>query len=174
MKDIYYWEEMKVNIIDTLKSCKECMMFNNKGRNTSFYPLLVGEAFEKIGIDLMGPFSVTKKGNKYIIVAIDYLTKIVEIDATNEKSALNVANFIYEKIICNHGCPESILSDNGRELYNAMIQTLCERLKIDKKFSSPYRPQTNGLVERTNRTLIAIIAKYVSKYEMEWDECLEQ
>ena len=67
------------------------------------------------------------------------------------------------------GC---ILSDNGKEFNNKLVMTLCEKLRIDKKFSSPYRPQTNGLVERTNQTLIAIISKYVFKYECDWDDCL--
>lgn len=110
--------------------------------------------------------------NKFIVIAIDYLTKIVELDALKEKSAVNVGNFIYEKIILNHGCPNVILSDNGKEFDNILIKTLCARLSINKKFSSPYRPQTNGLVERTNQTLIGIIAKYVHKEGCEWDDCL--
>jgi hypothetical protein len=54
------------------------------------------------------------KGNKFIVVAIDYLTKIVELDAIREKTAENIDNFIYEKIILNHSCPNIILSDNGK------------------------------------------------------------
>jgi transposase InsO family protein len=66
-----------------------------------------------------------------------------------------------------------ISSDNGKEFNNEMVKILCDKLKINKKFSSPYRPQTNGLVERTNQTLIAIISKYVTQYGCEWDVSLE-
>lgn len=59
---------------------------NEKARNRGIYPLLVGEAFEKIGIDFMGSFNQTKNNNKFIIVAIDYLTKNVEMAALNEKT----------------------------------------------------------------------------------------
>jgi hypothetical protein len=78
-----------------------------------------------------------------------------------------------KRIVLRYGCPDKILSDNGKEFKYEMVSILCNRLKIEKKFSSPYRPQTNGLVERTNRTLIAIISKYVHEFQMEWDTCLE-
>jgi hypothetical protein len=70
----------------------------------------------------MGPFSKTKNGNKFIVVAIDYLTKYIEIGALLEKSAVNIAEFIWKRIICVHSCPEKILSDNGREFKNQIVQ----------------------------------------------------
>jgi hypothetical protein len=63
----------------------------------------------------------TKRGNKYIVVGIDYLTKIVELEAIKEKTAEVIGNFIYEKIILNHSCPNVILSDNGKEFNNEII-----------------------------------------------------
>lgn len=70
-----------------------------------------------------------------------------------------MAKFIYFKIILEHGCPSGILSDNGKEFKNAIIDNLCTLMSINKKFSSPYKPSTNGLIERTNKTLIAILSK---------------
>jgi hypothetical protein len=164
---------MRKDVIDVIKACKECQKFNDNRKETMNYPLLIGEAFERVGIDLMGPFEITKNGNKFIIVAIDYLTKFVEIDAIQEKTADNVAEFIYNKINLNHGCPNTILSDNGTEFKNETIKSLCEKFKINKKFSSQYRHQTNRLVERTNRTLVEIIAKYMMDFKVNWDECLQ-
>ena len=168
----YYGSSMREDVYKTLKICRQCLAFNDKRPGNVCYPLLIGEAFERIGIDLMGPFKETKNGNKFIIVGIDYLTKFIEIAALKEKNAENIVEFIYTKIILNHGCPNTILSDNGREFNNTMVRLLCEKLRVNKKYSSPYRPQTNGLVERTNRTLIAIISKYVEENGVEWDECL--
>lgn len=76
----------------------------------------------------MGPLKETKKGNKYTVVGIDYLTKIVELDAMKKKGAENIKNFIYEKIILNHSCPNVILSDNGGEFRSHIVETLCEKL----------------------------------------------
>jgi len=98
---------------------------------------LIGEAFERVGIDSIGPIKETKNGNKFIIVAINFLTKIVELGALTGKTAENVGDFIYAKIIFNHGCPNVILSDNGKEFDNKMVEALCAKLRINKKFTSP-------------------------------------
>jgi IS30 family transposase len=128
--------------------------FNKETRAKTNYPILAGEAFEKIGIDLVGPLEKTESGNSYIVVAVDYLTKYVMMEAIPGKCATTIGKFIFEKIILEHGFPNMILSDNGREFKNTLITDLCNIMHINKKFSSPYRPQTNGLVERTNQTLM--------------------
>ena len=173
LKKRYFWETMREDTLDVVKRCEECMKFNNKKSATSNYPLMIGEAFERIGIDLMGPFEITQAGNKFIVVAIDYLTKYIELDAIKDKNAETIANFLYEKIILIHGCPNTLLSDNGREFNNLIVKNLCDKMRITKKFSSPYRPQTNGLIERTNRTLISIISKYIHENKTTWDKCLQ-
>lgn len=122
---------------------------------------MAGEAFEKIVIDLMGPSTKTNRENTYIIIGIDYSTKNIIVDAIKEKTAAKISEFIFKLIIFEHGCPNSILTDNGREFKNAIVENLCNKMNIHKKYKSPYRPQTNGLVERTNQTLLAILAKNV-------------
>src|SRR5688572_8830932 len=87
--------------------------------------------------------------------------------------AENVAKFIYEGIICRHGCPKVIISDRGTHFKNKIIGELCKKFEIKHRLSSPYHPQTNGLVERFNRTLCEALAK-VSNEENQWDEYLEQ
>jgi len=89
-----------------------------------------------------------------------------------EATAENVIEFIYKRIICTHGCPKIILSDRGTHFRNKLVDGLCEKFKIKHKLSSPYHPQTNGLVERFNRTLCESLAK-VSEKEDEWDEHIE-
>ena len=106
------------------------------------------------------------------MVATDYLTKWPEAEAMKEATAENVIGFIYERIICRHGCPKVILSDRGTHFRNQIVNGLCERFEIKHKLSSPYHPQTNGLVKRFNRTLCESLAK-VSKKENEWDKNIE-
>lgn len=86
-------------------------------------PLFIGEAFERVGIYLMGPLSEIKNGNKFHNTH-RYLTKFIEVAAIREKSTENVANFNYEKVIMNHGCPNTILPDNGKKFHNNMITKL--------------------------------------------------
>src|SRR5436190_22508998 len=143
-----------------------------QGRNRIFKSNQSRKPFERIGIDFVGPLERTKDGNKYILVVTDYLTKWPEAEAMKEATAKNVVEFIYRKIICTHGCPKVILSDRGTHFRNKLVDGLCEKFEIKHKLSSPYHPQTNGLVERFNRTLCESLAK-VSEKENEWDKHIE-
>jgi len=99
---------------------------------------------------------------------MDYLTKWPEARAFSEATAEVTAQFIYENIICQHGCPQIILSDRGTHFNNKMIKELMQRFQIKHNLSTPYHPQTNGLVERFNRTLCESLAKTI-EYDDEWD-----
>ena len=119
-------------------------------------------------IDFVGPLPLTTSGNKYIIVAMDYFTKWPEAKAVSNATAEQVAIFIYEDIICRHGCPQRILSDRGTHFNNEMIAKLVDKFSMRHLLSTPYHPQTNGLVERFNRTLKESLAKLAD--EDNWDK----
>jgi hypothetical protein len=61
LKDFFFWRSMREDVDKVIKSCEQCQFYNNTNRKKSYYPLLIGEAFERIGIDLMEPLPVTKK-----------------------------------------------------------------------------------------------------------------
>ena len=103
---------------------------------------------------------------------MDYLTKWPEAKAMKEATASNVVDFIYKEIICRHRCPKIILSDRGTHFRNQIVDGLCEKFTIKHKLSSPYHPQTSGLVERFNKTLCETLAK-ISEKENKWDEHIE-
>ncbi len=168
----FWWKGMYKDIEEYIKTCDSCQRRGNKGGSGCLNPIKVGKPFERIGIDFVGPLEKTRKGNKYILVATDYLTKWPEAKAMKEATAENVIEFIYKRIICRHGCPRTILSDRGTHFRNKLVDGLCEKFRIKHKLSSPYHPQTNGLVERFNRTLCESLAK-VSEKEDEWDEHIE-
>lgn len=168
----FWWKGMYKDIEEYVKTCDSCQRRGNKGGIGYLNPIKVGKPFERIGIDFVGPLEKTKDGNKYILVVTDYLTKWPEAEPMKEATAGNVIQFIYEKIICRHGCPKIILSDRGTHFRNRLVEGLCEKFMIKHKLSSPYHPQTNGLVERFNRTLCESLAK-VSEQEDEWDKHIE-
>jgi len=89
-----------------------------------------------------------------------------------EATAEKVVEYLYRDIICRHGCPRIILSDRGSHFDNKMVEGLCMKFEIKHHMSSPYHPQTNGMVERFNRTLCEAIAK-VTDEGNKWDEYIE-
>ena len=102
-----------------------------------------------------------------IIVATEYLTRWPEAHAVPDASASTLAQFIFEKIVCKHGTPKIVLSDQGRNFISETVRILCEKFLIKHKFSSPYHPQTNSMVEKFNRTLCESLAKV--KRDDDWD-----
>src|SRR5436305_2918183 len=164
----YYWPQMYEDIKKYVKSCDSCQRRGRSKRNNLLHPIPVHSPFYQIGIDIVGPLPRTQRGKKYIVVAIDYLTKWPEAQAITEATAEIVAHFIYEYIICRHGCPQIILSDRETHFNNHMIEKLLEKFNINHLLSMPYHPQTNGLVERFNRTLCESLAK-ISEKSNDWD-----
>ncbi|GET54049.1 DDE-type integrase/transposase/recombinase [Rhizophagus irregularis DAOM 181602=DAOM 197198] len=180
VKEKYWWKNMKRDIEKYVKSCDNCQRRNNPQGLNELHPIEVKEPFHMIGIDVIGPLPRTEEGNKYIVVAIDFFTKWPEAKAIKEANAKEISKFIYEEIICQHGCPKKILTDNGSEFNNQLTKNLTEKFNVQHKFSTPYHPKTNGLVERFNKTLIESLVKLVkekltiyrnSEYEdKNWDQ----
>ena len=163
----YYWDQMYRDIKEYVQICEECQKRQKEWRKEPLHLIQVGRAFEHIGIDLVGPLPITQQDNRYIIVATDYLTRWPEARAVPDAGAETLAKFIFEEIVCRHGTPKIILSDQGQNFISKTIHILCEKFLIKHKFSSPYYPQTNGIVERLNRTLCESLAKV--KGTDDWD-----
>lgn len=170
MKTRFYWPQMFDDIQAYTNSCDICQRRGKNKKTEPLHPIPVGSPFFQIGIDYVGPLNRTTTGNKYIIVAMDYLTKWPEAKPVKEATAQETVTFIYEDIICRHGCPGRILTDRGTHFNNRLLNGLMEKFKVAHLMSTPYHPQTNGLVERFNRTLIEALAKTASEHLTDWDK----
>jgi hypothetical protein len=120
-------------------------------------------------MDIVRPLPKTERGNTHIIVATEYLTKWPEARPIPNAKASSVVSFFYEDIICRHGCPKEILTDRGTHFVNEMLNSLCNELGVKHRLSTAYHPQTNGLVERFNRTLCEALAKFSNENKDNWD-----
>jgi len=106
------------------------------------------------------------------VTAIDYFTKWPITKALKEVIARAVSKFIYEKIICEYGYPEVLQSDRGMHFVNRVIEDLIGKFRIKYRLSSPYHPQTNGLVKRFNQTLCEKLAKLLDETD-QWDQFVD-
>ena len=100
------------------------------------------------------------------------LTKWPEAFAIPHQKAETIARLFVEHIVCRHGIPEELLSDRGANFLSALIQDICRLLGVKKINTSGYHPQTDGLVERFNSTLINMIAKSCDVKDRDWDDHL--
>ena len=125
---------------------------------------------ERIAVDVMGPLPVTKKGNKYLLVAMDYFTKWPEAYALQDQEAKTVATVLVREFVCRFGTPLELHSDQGRNFESELIKEMCEILGIKKTRTTPCHPQSDGMVERYNRTLATQLSMFVNENHSDWDE----
>lgn len=100
------------------------------------HPIPVLTPFHQVGINIVGPLPITPRSNRYIVVATDYMTKWPEARAIPFANAQEVSSFIFEEIICRHGCPEKLLSDCGTHFLNHVVDRLLEKFRIKHLLSS--------------------------------------
>src|SRR6266542_3093218 len=136
------------------------MRQNNQKRTIS--PM---DIFERWGIDIVEPLPIIKEGNRYIVVAVDYFSRWPEARPLKTANVDTVVTFLYEEIICRFGASRTLQSDRETHFVNELIQKLTKRFKIKHSLSSPYHPQSNGLVERFNKTLCEGIAKLAEEID---------
>ena len=84
-------------------------------------------------------------------------------------SAAEVAPAFTHEWVFNYGPPQNLLADNGKCFTSKFFQSVCKILNLDNQFTTTYHPQTNGQVERYNRTLKAAIKSYLDDHPTDWD-----
>ena len=140
-----------------------------KGRD-DLHPIPVpSKVWCQVGVDIMTMKSVDRY--KYLITAMDYFSKNMEMRALRNKSAKDVALFLYEEVICRWGSPDVIITDQGREFCNLINEELMERAHCKHRITSAYHPQSNGLVERQNRTTTQFLLKNMNCQD-DWVEMI--
>ena len=171
----YYWTGMFKAVEDWCKSCPACASRKDPaGMVTPLQPLPVpAEPFQMVSVDVCGPFVQAKgSGNRYVIVYCDHLTRWVETVAIRRNDSAVMARVLVERVMCRHGAPQVLLSDRGRPFMSALAREVYRILRVKKVNTAAYRPQTNGLVERFNRTLAAMLSMYVDSKHSDWDRYL--
>ncbi|XP_052622705.1 uncharacterized protein LOC128127993 [Lactuca sativa] len=130
------------------------------------HSIQVCEVFDVWGIDFMGPFPMSK-GNKYILVAVDYVSKWAEAQALPTNDGRVVVRFL-KKLFSRFGVPKALISDRGTHFANDQLEKALRKYGVTHKFSTSYHPQTSGQTEVTNRALKRILEKSVGSNRKEW------
>ena len=170
----YYWPGMHKDVHVSADGCLYCQQ--RKRIHSKRMPLMsfpsCDRPFERCHIDLSGPFVTTKRNMKYILVFKDYLTKWVEIFALPDKSEFAVAECFVDEIILRHGAPSALMSDQGTEFVNKVMDQISVLLRIRRITTSPYHPRADGLAENMVGVMKDSLAAYVNVFQTDWDDHL--
>ena len=117
---------------------------------------------------------MTATGYNQVLVMIDNFTKYADAAPCMTASAEETCDHLINVWIARHGCPITFQSDNGKAFVGDLTKELMKRSQVAQAHSTTYHPQTNGLVERQNRTLVSMLRVYCSRYMDDWDKHLPQ
>ena len=129
----------------------------------------VGNPLERVAMDILGPLPETSRGNKYILVLGDYFTKWTEAYAMQNMEAVTVARIFVNEFVSRFGAPDSLHTDQGKNFDSMLLKEVCRLLGVEKTRTTPYHPQSDGLVERFNRTLLNMLSIIATEKEDGWD-----
>ena len=174
-KSQYYWPHLRKSVHDYVTSCNICEERKHPSKKKRAYmkTYLSGVKFERITVDIAGPFPKTNSGFVYILVIADYFTKFTEIFPLRDIEAETEANTIFRGWIQRYGCPQELHSDQGVQFESQIFQELCKMLQINKTRSTAYHPQSDGMIERLNRTVKGVLSKYISVHQNDWDKFID-
>ena len=169
----YWWRGMRADVRRFCRACINCASRKGPGRavRPPLNPIPVKKPFHRVAVDVL-TMPLTSRGNRYIVVFMDYFTKWAEAFAVPDQQAPTIARLLVDNIVCRHGVPEELLSDRGANFLSDLILEMCRILGIKKLNTSGYHPQTDGLVEKFNSTLLGMMSKCSDSKSLEWDQQL--
>ncbi|KAL5549377.1 hypothetical protein UlMin_004608 [Ulmus minor] len=170
----FHWPTLFKDAYNFVANCDRCQRVGNISRKNEM-PLtniLVIELFDVWGIDFMGPFPPSFS-NKFILVAVDYVSKWVEAVALPTNDSRVVIQFLKKNIFARFGTPRAIISDGGSHFCNKQFDALLSKYGVTHRVDTPYHSQTNGQVEVSNRELKRILEKTVNSSRKDWSSKLD-
>ena len=169
----FYWPTVFRDVAEYCRRCPQCQKTARGSQlRVPLVPLpVMKEPFKRIAMDIMGPLPRSRRGNQYILVVCDYATRYPEAIPLRSIDAGTVAEHLMQ-LFSRVGIPREILSDQGTNFMSQLLKELYNLLNITQIRTSPYHPQTDGLVERFNKTLKSMLRKLVSKEGKNWDSLL--
>nr|GEY86997.1 reverse transcriptase domain-containing protein [Tanacetum cinerariifolium]GEY97616.1 reverse transcriptase domain-containing protein [Tanacetum cinerariifolium] len=157
----FYWPTIYKDAFELVKCCDSCQRQGKISQKDEMpqNSIQICEIFDVWGIDDMGPFP-SSKGNKYILVAVDYLEKWVEAKALPTNDARVVVKFL-KSLFSQFGIPKAIISDRGTHFCNDQFSRIMSKYEVTHRLSTAYHPQTSGQVKVTNRGLKRILERTI-------------
>ncbi|KAF0301011.1 uncharacterized protein FJT64_026589 [Amphibalanus amphitrite] len=154
LRERFWWPRLDRQVRDLLKSCEVCSQHDGHVRRERppLQPIPLPDGpWQRLMVDVIGPMR-GPSSERYGIVLVDMYSRWPEVALCQDATADSICQFL-ETVFAREGVPLELLSDNGPAFRSGRLAEFLGRMGVKQTFSSPYSPQTNGMVERLNRTV---------------------
>lgn len=171
IKRSYYWPKMGTQVAEYVTKCSICK--ETKAPNVTLRPPMgkqigVDRPWQRLYVDLLGPYPRSKAGNTFIFIVVDQYSRFVLLKPLRKASAAEVVRFLEQEVFHVFGVPESVWSDNGVQFVSKEFKNLTDRYGVTHIRTATHSPQSNAS-ERVNRSLLAAIRAYIPEDQQTWD-----
>lgn len=169
----WWWDGMYSDTQKFTSNCPQCAIVTGGGRHhrPPLHPIPVSRPFQIVGVDVM-ELPKTDKGNRYVLVFQDFLTKWPLVFPMPDQKSQRIVELLVNEVIPLFGVPEALLSDRGTNLLSHLMYDVCALLGITKLNTTAHHPQCDGMVERFNRALKSMLRKHAATFGSQWDRYL--
>ena len=168
----YYWPKMSWHVkeyVQKCEACRECKAPNYTLRPPMGHQISVERPFQRLYVDLLGPYPRSKKGNTHLLIVLDQFSKFVFLKTLRVARSGTIVEFLRSDVFNVYGVPESIFSDNGAQFTSKEFADCLTSYGINQIFTASHSPQANAS-ERVNRSILAAIRTYIDDDQRTWDE----
>lgn len=166
LKAKFYWPTLFGEVHSQVRACQKCQVFA-ENKNLAPFPLIlihVEEPFRQWGLDFIGEINPPSSGqHKWILTATNYMTKWVEVIPTRNATESMVIKFLEENILSHFGFPTKKITCNAQVFKSTKFISLCQKFNIIIGHSTTYYPQGNGLAKSSNKTMVRVLKKIITK-----------
>ena len=167
----YWWPRFRDDVQDYVNQCRFCL--RRKPARGAAVPIQEytgpNHPWERVHMDLTGPFPRTDAGNQYVLVAKCALTRYAEIIAIPNKESRTVAHALVQSVYLRHGSITTLISDRGTEFTNETMRGVATILKTKRICTTPANPRSNGVAENHMRTFKDSLASVLNANQTNWD-----
>ena len=170
----YFWPGMPADVADHIRRCDQCQQskpLSAKKRPIAKYPR--SDRFKTVHIDIVGPLPVSRRGNRFLVTMMDRFTRWFDaIPVRNCPTGEDCAGILFTHWFARFGLPQTLISDQGAQFEGQVFSELLKLAGVKHARTNPYRPQTNGLIERQHRVMKEALAAHCEDRKEMWEDAL--
>ena len=169
----FFWPRLKSDVREYCRSCHVCQITGKPNQGISPAPLcpipVMGEPFERVIVDCVGPLPKTKSGNQFLLTVMCASTRFPEAIPLRKITAPVVSKALV-KMFTVFGLPKVVQTDQGTNFKSRVFAQVLTTLGVKHITSSPYHPESQGALERFHQTLKSMLKKCCSDSQKDWDD----